>query len=96
MDVILSRRARFDLIDIQDYIANDNPAAAARVIDDMFAAFDTLAANPGIGHIRQDLTTRDVRFWTVHSYMILYEISATRVNIARVLSGYRDIAALLD
>ena len=96
MDVILSRRARFDLIDIQDYIGNDNPAAAMRVIDDMFAAFDTLAANPGIGHIRQDLTTRDVRFWTVHSYMIVYEVSPARVNIARVLSGYRDIAALLD
>jgi plasmid stabilization system protein ParE len=57
MNFILSDEARNDLIDIQDYIAQDSPRQAARVIDDIFASLDKLAINPMIGHVREDLTS---------------------------------------
>lgn len=96
MDVVLSRRARADLIDIEAYIAQDSVAAADKVIDAILAAFDRLSVNPQLGHLRRDLTDRPVRFWSVHSYLIVYEIGQTEIGIVRILSHYRDIAALLN
>lgn len=95
MNVILSRRARIDLIDIETYIAANSQTAADRVVDDIFTALDKLAVNPELGHMREDLTDRKVRFWAVHSYLIVYEHSHTIIGVARILSRYRDIAALL-
>jgi plasmid stabilization system protein ParE len=96
VEVVLSRRARADLIDIETYIAQDSIASADKVIDDILAAFDRLAVNPQLGHVRRDLTERKVRFWAVHSYLIVYEIDEAAIGIVRILSHYRDIAALLN
>ena len=96
MDFILSDEARSDLIDIQDYIAQNSPRQAARVIDDIFATLDKLATNPMIGHVREDLTSRPVRFFSVHSYLIIYNAASRPLSIVRILSGYRDVAILLE
>ena len=96
MNFILSDEARNDLIDIQDYIAQDSPRQAARVIDDIFATLDKLAANPMIGQVREDLTSRPVHFFSVHSYLIIYSAASRPLSIVRILSGYRDVAVLLE
>ncbi|MGN6364162.1 type II toxin-antitoxin system RelE/ParE family toxin [Asticcacaulis taihuensis] len=96
MDFILSDEARADLIDIQDYIAANSPRQAARVIDDIFSIFGKLAEMPLIGHVREDLTSRPVRFFSVHTYLIVYDAASRPLSIVRVLSGYRDVAALLE
>jgi plasmid stabilization system protein ParE len=72
MDFDLTPLAQRDLIEIQDYIAQNNPIAAARVIDECFECFVKLADQPFIGHTREDLTAREVRFWNLYSYMIIY------------------------
>ena len=66
---ILAPEALQDLQDIWDYIATENLDAADRVIDTLFAAFEQLAALPGLGHRREDLTNRPLRFWTVDAYL---------------------------
>ena len=53
------------------------------------------ARNPQIGHTRPDLTTKPVRFWPIYSYLIVYDPQSRPLEIVRILSGYRDIAALL-
>jgi plasmid stabilization system protein ParE len=93
---VLSSAARTDLLQIQDYIAQDNVAAAATVIDAIFAAFDTISDHPLMGHRREDLTNRDVRFWAVFSYLIIYDANTKPLSVVRVLSGYRDIISLLS
>ncbi len=92
----LTPEARDDLVNIQDYIAQDNPQAAARVINEMFEHFGRLADHPEIGHVREDLTPRRVRFWSIYSYLIVYDPITQPVSIVRVLSGYRNIAAILE
>ena len=62
---ILAPEALQDLQELWDYIATENLDAADRVIDTLFAAFERLAALPGLGHTREDLTDRPLRFWTV-------------------------------
>jgi plasmid stabilization system protein ParE len=91
----LTPEAQQDLREIQDYIAEDNPKAAGKVIDDCFKAFDLLAENPLMGHQREDLTSRKVRFWNCYSYLIIYSAESEPISIVRVLSGYRDITSLL-
>jgi len=93
---IISPEAREDLLAIQDYIARDNRAAASVVIDAVFAACGELSEYPMMGHCRNDLTSRNVRFWSVYSYLIVYDATSKPISIVRVLSGYRDIANLLQ
>jgi len=54
-----------------------------------------LASNPGLGHTRRDLTSKPVRFWPVYSYLIIYDAETQPLEVIRILSGYRDVAAQL-
>ena len=55
-----------------------------------------LAELPALGHVRDDLVDESLRVWTVHSYLVIYRPEARHLQIVRVLSGYRDIATLLE
>jgi plasmid stabilization system protein ParE len=93
---VLSAPARSDLREIHDYIATDDPAAARRVLGDLRDAMHRLAELPGLGHVRDDLADETLRVWTVHSYLVIYRPETRPLQVVRVLSGYRDIAALFE
>jgi len=59
------------------------------------AACASLANTPYLGHKREDLTPRPLRFWPVGSYLIIYKPDTKPLEILRILSGYRDVAGLL-
>ena len=59
---ILSPEARDDLLEIAEYIAQDSPRAARRVVKELEAAMERLARMPGIGHLREDLSEETLRF----------------------------------
>ena len=46
--------------------------------------------------MREDLTSKPVRFWGVESWLIVYRIRGRAVQILRVLGGYQDVAAILS
>jgi plasmid stabilization system protein ParE len=90
----LARRALGDLQEIWDFISEDSLDAADRVMEDFYKAFGRLAETPGMGHKRGDLTNRDVLFWPVYSYLIVYRHSDP-LSIVRVVHGRRDVKKLL-
>ncbi len=92
---ILAPVVHTDLSDIWLRIAEDNIEAADRVIDALYAAFVKLAQMPGMGHRRHDLTSEPLRFWPIFNYLIIYRPETDPLEIVRVVSGYRDVAALL-
>jgi len=92
---ILAPEALQDLQELWDYIATENLDAADRMIDTLFAAFERLAAMPGLGHRREDLTDRPLRFWTVDTYLVIYRAERTPIEIVAVTHGGRDIPRLL-
>jgi plasmid stabilization system protein ParE len=55
---VLTPRAKQDVNDIWDYIADDNIEAADRVLDALDSAMVRLAKNPGIGRWREELTDK--------------------------------------
>ena len=92
---VLARAAESDLDSIWEHIAQDSVAAADRWIGSLFDAFESLVANPGMGHKREDLTPLPVLFWPVGSYLILYRRQSDSIEIVAVTQGARDIPAFL-
>jgi len=84
-----------DLQDIWNFIALDNPQAADHLEDEFFKAFEMLARQPRMGHTRLDLTDRDVRFWTVSSYLIVYRQLSRMLEVVALLHGARDIPEVM-
>lgn len=92
----LTRQAHADLQNIWEFIAQDSLDAADRVLDEFEHTFARLAAMPGIGHSREDLTTQDVLFWPMYSYLILYRKNSTPLLIVGVLHGRRNLPPIID
>jgi plasmid stabilization system protein ParE len=92
---IFSPAAQQDLIEIWQYIAEDNLRAADKVIQTIQEKCNLLSQQPNIGHRRTDLTNRPVLFWPVYNYLIVYKSDSTPLEIVRILSGYRNIIELL-
>jgi toxin ParE1/3/4 len=89
----LTDLARADLADIRAYIAGDKPSAADRQIVRFFETFHILAANPELGE-RCDQFAEGLRCFSKGAYVIFYRPIVDGVEIARVVSGYRDLPAL--
>jgi plasmid stabilization system protein ParE len=86
-----------DLDDIRDYIAQQNPDAADRVITEI----DTirgLVRFPHQGHRRPDLTSRPLRFTLVRQYLIAYAPNEKPLWVVAVMHARRSpriMAAIL-
>ncbi len=91
---VLGRRALSDLEEIWSRLSNDNPENADRVLENFYGAFSQLAEMPRSGHARADLTDRDVLFWRVGAYLVIYKVS-NPLRIARIIHGRRDLKNLL-
>jgi antitoxin ParD1/3/4/toxin ParE1/3/4 len=59
----LSAEAASDIREIWLFIANDSVRAARKVRLQIMDACERLAQNPGIGHVREDLTERPLKSW---------------------------------
>jgi plasmid stabilization system protein ParE len=94
---LLSPEARGDLHEIRDYLVAQGGRRLARyVFQEIEAAFAVLASHPGIGHLREDLTSLPVKFWSVFSYLVVYDPASRPLAIVRVLHAKRDVAAVLE
>ncbi len=89
----LAHLALNDLAEIRHYIARDKPDAADQQIAAFFDRFHMLAAHPQMGERRPGLG-KGLRGFAVGSYVVIYRPVQEGIEIARVLSGHRDIDAL--
>jgi plasmid stabilization system protein ParE len=92
---IFTEGAETQLLEILDYLADESESAAVRVRHAIYDAIGKLAESPGIGHTRQDLTDRALKFWSVYSYLVVYDPESRPLTIIAVLHGARDVGDLL-
>ena len=79
------------LDDIYEYIAAENPQAAARTVQDIYQRAQVLSAHPEIGY-RYPGSTRNVRVLLYGHYRITYLVKSDgNVNILGVFHGALDI-----
>jgi toxin ParE1/3/4 len=83
-------RAKSDLVEIWDYIADDSEARADAFIETVDGKLRVLAARPNIGRLRDGLAT-GLRSFPVGRYVIFYRPIPEGIEIVRVLHGARDL-----
>lgn len=84
-----TRLAERDLDQIGDYIGQDNPAAAARVVLELIDQAETLLPeHPAIGRPGRVLGTRELVIGNL-PYIIAYRVRERDVEILRVLHTAR-------
>lgn len=92
----LTEDAGNDLAEIWEYVALRSIDAADRIVLEVHAACERLVEYPGIGHVREDLTTETVKFWSVYSYLVVYSPDTSPLQIVAILHAARDVASLLN
>ena len=92
----LSPEAAADLQEIRTYLTQEaGPSITKSVFAKIREAFVQLARTPGMGHSREDLTDEPLRFWSVFSYLVIYDPATKPIEIVRVLHGRREVDSIL-
>jgi toxin ParE1/3/4 len=96
-EVNLLPQAEEDLLEVAEYIALDNPAAAEKMLGRFEKAFDLLADNPASGRRARDerLKLLQYRFLMVDRYLVFYLFRDKKVLICRILHRARDFLTIL-
>jgi toxin ParE1/3/4 len=87
-----------DIDEVRSYIAEDNPDAADRMVNEIFDRIRQLVPFPGQGFRRANLTSLPLRFVTVRDYLIAYAPEKKPLWVVAVFHGRRNprvIAAIL-
>jgi plasmid stabilization system protein ParE len=84
-----------DLEEIADYIAQDSPRHAARMLRLLHARMKEIAKQPEVYRLRPELGA-EARLATVGNYVILFRIRQNTVRIERVVHGNRDLLPILE
>ena len=95
--VRISPLAANDLNDIKEYIAGDNPHAAAKLVNILLAVIKKLAHFPKLGSplsSKINIQT-DYRYLVCETYLIFYKIEGEYISVYRVLNGARDYLSIL-
>jgi toxin ParE1/3/4 len=91
----LSRAALADFDDIYDYIARDNPRAAAQVLRSLDESIQLLADQPKLGKVFRHRRLR-LRLLTHDDYLVFYRERPGVIEIVRVIHGRRNVPDILD
>ena len=93
----LTTEAQLDLKQIRDYVLEESGLKAARyVVGSIVSGFRAVTRTPEQGHRREDLTKRkELRFWPVFSYLIVYRTDQKPLCIVAVFHAKRDVERLL-
>lgn len=84
------------LRDIYDYIAQDNPSAAARVVEGIYNKVQILKDFPEIGYIYKSEPEGNIRVLLYGHYRIVYLLKVkASIEILGVFHGAMDIGRYL-
>jgi toxin ParE1/3/4 len=92
--IIKSPLAWQDQIDIWNFIAQNNPVAADKVISKLDKICFKLLEYPELGMLHEELGTK-IRSISAGNYVIFYRPSSDAIQIIRILHGARDIREIL-
>jgi toxin ParE1/3/4 len=89
--VVVSLRARSDILNVYSYLSERSPVAADRMLARFSQRFDELSKFPFLGPDRSELRA-SLRGLLIDGYIAFYIVEPARVVIVRVLDSRMDIA----
>jgi plasmid stabilization system protein ParE len=93
--VVLTREARRALEQISDYVAEENPLAARRLVRTLSAKAREIAERPKAWPIASGSGELGIRRRVAGGYLIFYRIEAASISIIHIVHGAQDYEALL-
>ncbi|MEX5593502.1 type II toxin-antitoxin system RelE/ParE family toxin [Pseudomonas orientalis] len=84
MELKWTSKALSDLARLYDFLSVVNRQAAARTVQALSLAPDTLLSNPRIGERIEEFSPRDVRRLLVGRYEMRYEIQQSTLYVLRL------------
>lgn len=95
MKVVLTDRARRDLEDIGDYIAQDNPTRARSFVHELIGKVRSIGDTPEASPLVPRYEHSGIRRRVHGAYLIFYRIEIEQVSVIHILHGAQDYEALL-
>jgi plasmid stabilization system protein ParE len=93
---VLASEAAVDLVEIWRYVWGQSSVATAdRIEAEILDKAIFLSRTPNAGHVREDLTNEQVRFFAVYSYLIVYRPETKPLQIVSILHGRQDLERIL-
>ena len=90
MRLILSRRAKEDLLEIWEFIADHDEIAADRYVDHLRDRALELLHFPELGRARNEIHL-NLRSLLARNHLLFYKIEGEEVQILRILHGSMDL-----
>ncbi len=90
-----SREAEQWLKEIYEYIAQDNPTAAGKVVSGIYKKVQLLIDFPELGYKYREEPEGDIRILLYGHYRIAYIITNANIDILGVFHGALDIVRYL-
>ena len=92
-----SPRARRELREAAEWIAEDSPAAVETLLRAAFQAADAIASRPGLARLRPDLATDRFRFRPLRGFpcVLVLDADQSPPAVARVVHQSRDPPTVL-
>lgn len=90
MRIRFTPRSRDDLVEIHDYIAAENPAAARRVIGTIRDQIRILVDHPLLGRRGQLPDTRELVI-SRYPYLVAYRVNGETIEIVTIWHTARDL-----
>ena len=88
--VAWTQTARDCVDEILQFIAADSPIAAAKVLDVILAAAESLSVFAERGRVVPEIENRNVREIFVYRYRLMYQVAGDDVRILAVVHGAMD------
>ena len=73
--------------EIAEYIAQDDPGAATRWVENLFKKVQTLKSSPKSGRVVPETNRGDIRELVYGNYRIIYRIEKTRISVLTIRHG---------
>lgn len=77
--------------EIANWIAADRPDAAAKLVSEMFAVVERLAAFPESGRVVPEFERDELREVICRSYRIIYRVTKDRVEVLTVRHSLQEM-----
>jgi plasmid stabilization system protein ParE len=96
-EVNFTAEAELCLREIFEYIAQDNPSAATRLLEGIVSKLDVLREFPEVGYRYERIADRHVRILLYGQYRIPYLVKPDRnIDVLGIYHGARLIERLLE
>ena len=89
--VIWSKESLLRLIEIEEFIAEDNPSKAVEFTDFLVSKSFLIEENPRMGRMVLEFSDPDIRELIIKGYRLVYRIRKSRIDILTVFEGHRLI-----